>query len=154
MFNVAKKKKTFGNCQSALSSRMNKPRKWLPDNLVCQDLLADPSYLEHPRTDGTLIIQCICPWENETTMSVFGCITTGPMVPLAPFVPMNPTSPWSPTGPVSPKWPRWPLLPWRIAKHLQHGQGYCLANPTFDTGELSEEDCRACRAPSCLLLTC
>lgn len=75
------------------------------------------------------------------------------MVPLVPFVPTNPTSPCSPTGPVSPKGPQWPLLPWRIAKGLQHGQGYCLAKPTFGTGDLFEERCLACGAPSCLLLT-
>lgn len=131
---------------------MNKLRKCLPDNLACQDLLAGPSYLEQPRTEGTLILQCICPQVKKIT-SVFRGLTIVPMVPLVPFFPMNPTSPCSPTGPVSPKCPGWPLLPWRIANDFQHGQGCCLANPTFDTGDLSEERCLACKSPFRLLLT-
>lgn len=68
--------------------------------------------------------------ERDPTM--FGYITTGPMVPLVPFFPTNPTSPCSPTGPVSPKSPCWPLLPWRTAKNTQDwSQTYSLANPNW-----------------------
>lgn len=130
MVNVVKNK--TGKWQSAPDSCMNKSRKCLPDNLVCQDLLAGPSYLEHPRTEGILIlIQSICPWENKITTSVFACITTGPMVPLVPFFPINPTSPCSPTGPVSPKWPHWPLLPWRIDKRFATWPRLLFGKPSF-----------------------
>lgn len=127
------------------------PRKFLPDNLICLDLLAGPFYLEHPRKKAHLTyIVSVCERTQPHNVWIYYHWSDGPSGPFFPDKPhLSLLSNW-------PGFPQVTLLTFATLENSQmHRTDHRLIvwQSKTDIEGLFGEQCPAREAPSCLLLT-